>query len=677
MTISHDNSNDQTLSLDASQVMKSMKIALCSIGDDFQILSADEQLVTITGYSLDDLIHKSLFDCLLPTEQEKYQNQLKKFFTEDDMSRLELPIKNKEVGSCWIAITILHKDEKQCQIAIQDVTNIYRRSDRRASALVQAISDMIMVVNRQKVIIEFYPGNSTAQRFPAEEIIGKSLRDGVIADDMAEEVIYYVDRAIDTAHVQAFEFHSFVDENETRYYDVRIAPINSSEAMAIVREITDLKRVQEELSKHIEDLTILRQVDAELADKLKIERATQLGLDAMMRLSNARSGFVALLEAEQLKLIHIIGHYVIPQLNDYLERDDTLIAEVLRNKKPVWLVGNDLKMHANYVPLIERSVALIIIPLVLQNRMIGLVNLETIVEDDFGYETYEFLQLMVGRIAVSLENARLVAQINWQLEEQQRLYEQVSRLEQIKTDMIRIASHDLRNPLAAILGYLEMLSWDFDDGISEAHQEYIRNIDEAARRMQKITSDILSLERIEESALHNTSESFDLNNLIQQTYNEHRPNAQLKKHNYSVELPSERVVVEADPIQLHEAIANLVGNAIKYTPDQGEVRLTLDVFHNTARIRVIDNGYGIPEEKQERLFQPFYRAKTKETETIQGTGLGLHLVKSIIERFNGTLVYKSVHRKGSTFGFDMPLSDKDPDTPSTMRNDVDGSVIVG
>jgi len=308
--------------------------------------------------------------------------------------------------------------------------------------------------------------------------------------------------------------------------------------------------------------------------------------------------------------------------------------------------------------------------------MIGLVNLETIVEDDFTYETFEFLQLMVGRIAVSLENARLVAQINWQLEEQQRLYEEVSRLEQIKTDMIRIASHDLRNPLAAILGYLEMLSWDFETGISEVHQEYIRNIDEAARRMQKITSDILSLERIEETALHNTAETFDLNTLIQQTYNEHRPSAQLKKHTYTVELPEERVIVDADPIQLHEAIANLVSNALKYTPNHGEVRITLDVFHNTARVRVVDNGFGIPEEKQERLFQPFYRAKTAETESIQGTGLGLHLVKNIIERFSGTLVYKSVHRKGSTFGFDMPLSDKNPETPS-MHDDVDGSVIVG
>jgi hypothetical protein len=340
------------------------------------------------------------------------------------------------------------------------------------------------------------------------------------------------------------------------------------------------------------------------------------------------------------------------------------------------LVNDDLKNHPSYESLIERTVGVIVLPLSLQNRMIGIVNLETTVAEDFTFERLEFLQLMVGRIAVSLENARLVAQINWQLEEQQRLYEEVSRLEQIKTDMIRIASHDLRNPLAAILGYLEMLNWDMEK-IEKVHQGYLANIEEAARRMQKITSDILSLERIEETALHNTAEVFDLNNLLQQAYNEHRPSAQLKKHKYDLVLPDQQVIVDADPIQLHEAIANLVGNAIKYTPDHGEIKVILDLVEKTVRIRVIDNGFGIPEAKQERLFQPFYRAKTQETESIQGTGLGLHLVKNIVERFGGTLVFKSVYKQGSTFGFDMPVSDKQASTSSDVVDDIDGSVVVG
>ncbi len=655
------------------QFLDTTRLGYCVLNLEFGFQSVDETVTQITGFDSDYLTSHTLKDLIPATIVTNYDKSLQALLS-DDKQHVEIPIQNKIGQSIWVVLTCLSRDEQAIHILMQDLTDIHLQGEQRTTTIFTSLSDSVLIVNRDKEVVQFYP-NDTINLVP-EEYIGNSLKDGMIAKDLADEISFYIDRTLDTGTVQAFEFHSFINEDETRYYNIRIAPINKEEVLTLVREITDLKRVQEELSSHIEDLTILRQVDAELADKLKIERATQLGLDAMMRLSNARSGFVALLEAEQLKLIHIIGAYNVPQLTAYLEREDTLVAEVLKIRQPLWLINDELKNHPSYVPLIERSVGVIIIPLKLQNRMIGIVNLETIVADDFTYETFEFLQLMVGRIAVSLENARLVAQINWQLEEQQRLYEEVSRLEQIKTDMIRIASHDLRNPLAAILGYLEMLNWDMEK-VDKTHQGYLANIEEAARRMQKITSDILSLERIEETALQNTAEVFDINNLLQQTYNEHRPSAQLKHHKYEIQLPDTQVIVDADPIQLHEAIANLVGNAIKYTPDHGEVKLILDVVEKTARIRVVDTGYGIPEEKQERLFQPFYRAKMQETETIQGTGLGLHLVKNIIERFGGTLVFKSTYKQGSTFGFDIPLSEKTLNKPTNVSDDIDGSVVVG
>lgn len=668
-----DNQKSTLTSQNNNSGLNQLGLGVCVIDAGLSVRMADDIVSEITSYTTQELTDLDLVTLIPSQQQVFYQNVLQRF-VKGEQDQVEIPIIDKNQLDHWILLTSLDRQNDQVRALVQNITATVHRSQERMNAMTNAISDTIIIVNRKKEVVELYP--SQAMDISSDDARGRALRDGIVTEDMADEVIYYIDRTLDTKRVQAFEFHSFISEEETRFYDIRIAPINDNEALVLIREITDLKRVQEELSTHIEDLTILRQVDAELADKLKMERATQLGLDAMMRLSNARSGFVALLEAEQLKLVHIIGAYSIPTITQYLERHDTLVAEVLKTRQPIWLVGEELKQHPIYEPLIERTVALIIMPLILHNRLIGIVNLETINAEDFTYESFEFLQLMVGRIAVSLENARLVAQINWQLEEQQRLYEEVSRLEQIKTDMIRIASHDLRNPLAAILGYLEMLNWDFEN-LSETHQGYIKNIDEAARRMQKITSDILSLERIEETALHKTSENFDLNNLIQQTYNEHRPSAQLKKHNYLLELPGYRVVVDADPIQLHEAIANLVSNALKYTPNHGEVKLTLDVVGNTARVRIIDNGFGIPEEKQERLFQPFYRAKTQETESIQGTGLGLHLVKNIVERFGGTLVYKSTYQQGSTFGFDMPLSADASDFDSDVVDDIDGSIVVG
>lgn len=669
-----DQTSTSTTDLTVPQLLRTARIGYCIINHQFEFQSTNDLVSEITGYDSNYLTTHSLRDLLSP-QFKRSDSMIAPLTALEPIPPIQVPIKTADGNYKAVLLTRTAQDEQHIQFIMQDMTGLVTESTPRTKTIFESLSDSVLILNRDKEILEAYP-NDTFGIVP-DNVIGLDIADGLTANDLAEEISYYVDRTLDTQDVQAFEFHSFIDENETRYYDIRMAAISNSEVVTLIREITDLKRIQEELSSHIEDLTILRQVDAELADKLKIERATQLGLDAMMRLSNARSGFVALLEAEQLKLLHIIGNYDIAELNNHLERRDNLIAEVLKSRKPLWLINDELKNHSAYQPLIERTVGVIIAPLMLQNRLIGIVNLETTVAEDFTFETYEFLQLMVGRIAVALENARLVAQINWQLEEQQRLYEEVSRLEQIKTDMIRIASHDLRNPLAAIMGYLEMINWDIEQ-FEESHQSYIANIDEAARRMQKITSDILSLERIEETALRNTDSAFDLNTLLQQTYQEHRPSAMLAKHKYELDLPEDRIIVEGDAVQLHEAIANLVSNAIKYTPGHGEIKLKMDVVERTARIRVIDNGYGIPEEKQERLFQPFYRAKTQETETIQGTGLGLHLVKNIIERCGGTLVFKSVYKQGSTFGFDMPVSDKAADDPeATSYDDIDGSVVVG
>ena len=173
--------------------------------------------------------------------------------------------------------------------------------------------------------------------------------------------------------------------------------------------------------------------------------------------------------------------------------------------------------------------------------------------------------------------------------------------------------------------------------------------------MQRITSEILSLERLDANGeLH--TELVDLNAMVEKVYGENQDAAEQKTLHYYLAREDHPVLVQVEPALLHEAMSNLISNAIKYTPNNGTVKVRLRQHDSEAVFQVMDTGYGIPEDQRERLFQPFYRVKIQESAEIDGTGLGLHLVKNIITRHDGMMLFESEYGQGSTFGFQLPLA---------------------
>jgi signal transduction histidine kinase len=240
--------------------------------------------------------------------------------------------------------------------------------------------------------------------------------------------------------------------------------------------------------------------------------------------------------------------------------------------------------------------------------------------------------------------------------ELKRLHKKIASLEQLKTDMIRIAAHDLKNPITSILLNVEMLEKVAKKiDVLEVRQRIESGMDSVKHStliMKTITTSILSLEHIEE--LHRSSlYAVELSPLVQAAYQEFLPQAKSQSQELTLKLPDEPVHVLGDTTLLAQVVTNLLENAVKYTQDGGCIEVRLKKTTDAVIFEVEDNGCGVPEKHQEKIFQPFVRLKNNNE--VAGTGLGLYLVKSIVLRHDGCVIFHSVPEQGSVFGFSLPL----------------------
>lgn len=229
----------------------------------------------------------------------------------------------------------------------------------------------------------------------------------------------------------------------------------------------------------------------------------------------------------------------------------------------------------------------------------------------------------------------------------------LKQLDQFRTQMIQMASHDLRNPLGVAMGYLELLTDDLRPA-TPMRQQVLNGLENALTRMQNLITDLLEVERIESEA-ERRREPVALDQLTQAVADELLEQARQKHQTLTVTLAPQLPAISGDTVRLRQALTNLIGNAIKYTPDGGRIEVRLTLNDRWLVIEVQDNGYGIPKESQARLFQRFYRAKAPGTENIGGTGLGLSLVKAVIEQHGGCISVESELGQGSTFHVELPV----------------------
>ncbi|WMW24614.1 PAS domain S-box protein [Methanolobus sediminis] len=223
-----------------------------------------------------------------------------------------------------------------------------------------------------------------------------------------------------------------------------------------------------------------------------------------------------------------------------------------------------------------------------------------------------------------------------------------------KSEFLATMSHELRTPLNAIIGYSQMLQ-DSDFGsMNEKQQRFANHISTSGKHLLELINDILDLSKVEAGKMDLHMETFDVNDVLKNVYNIIDPLAVKKNIELNFEI-NQDISIYADKIRFKQILYNLMSNAIKFTPNGGHVTADISANENFLKISVSDDGIGISQEEQKKLFTPFYQADSSTARKYQGTGLGLSIVKKIVELHGGTISMESEPGNGSTFTFTLPL----------------------
>ncbi|TCI63265.1 cell wall metabolism sensor histidine kinase WalK [Exiguobacterium sp. SH0S2] len=223
-------------------------------------------------------------------------------------------------------------------------------------------------------------------------------------------------------------------------------------------------------------------------------------------------------------------------------------------------------------------------------------------------------------------------------------------VDRLKTELVATVSHELRTPLTSILGFTELLEHRHVDELKR--KRYLGMISSETRRLERLVSDLLDVQKMEAGKIQQAFKVESLFDLLSDVLEVHAGSTELHAFHFECD---EEIRVSGDPAQLRQVFSNILNNAIKYSPDGGNIAVNVSCEGDVIRVAIEDEGIGVTAEDAERLFEKFYRVQNEQSRNIGGTGLGLAICKEIIESHGGTISVRSKPEQGTTIIVELPI----------------------
>jgi PAS domain S-box-containing protein len=530
-----------------------------------------------------------------------------------------------------------------------------------------SISDGVIVTDADGCVTGLNPVAETLTGWTSREAFGRPLEEvfRILNEQTRQPVLNPVAKVLRDGEVVGLANHAVLlgKDGSLRPIDDRAATIRDADGKVIgvvlvFRDVTELRHSEEEIGR-------LLAGERRLAERLRQVAAVSLTINAALSLESvlhviteeartiigAHQALTTLLVddswARARHTFSLSDKYAGYRTNPTWPDGRGLEGIVGRANRPLRLTQAELEAHPAWrgagpeagrrpplrgwlaAPLVGRS-----------GRHLGLIQLSDRYEGDFTAESESILVQLAQVASVAIENARL--------------YEELREADRRKDEFLAMLAHELRNPMAPILNAVHVLRLRGADSPETRWATEVAN--RQVLQLGRLVDDLLDVSRISRGKITLQTELVELRAVAERALETSRPFIDSRRHTLDVALPSDPLLVEADPVRLAQILANLLNNAAKYTPEGGRVRLAVERDRGEAAIRVSDTGMGIAPEMLPRVFDLFSQAERTLDRAQGGLGIGLTLVRRLTELHGGKVAaFSEGPGRGSEFEVRLPL----------------------
>ncbi len=406
------------------------------------------------------------------------------------------------------------------------------------------------------------------------------------------------------------------------------------------------------LNSHEQKLGRLLEINQEISATLDLMKLLQSIVDASAELTDSEQASIAQFNQSDESLRFIAARWMDPEImaNTRIPLEGSVSGRAFQSKTAV--IVQDAEKDDFYRKVDESSGfqtrSLLAVPMIMHGTATGVL---TAVNKEngalFNDQDIEVLSTLASQAAIAIHNAQL-------LKESQEAYLRLSELDDMKSNFIAIASHELRIPLGLILGHASFLKEIFDG----EQRNQIEVIERNALRLREIVDDLSQFEDLQSDEISLSPTQIDASALLLDIAKRYEGRAREEKIDWVYKSPSEAVYIEGEKAKLQVALGHLLNNALAFTNEGGRVELLLLDDGDWISIQVIDSGIGIAQDEQARIFDRFYQVEDHMTRNHGGMGLGLSVAKMMLEMHGGELLVESAVDEGSQFTARIPKTQK-------------------